>query len=95
MKTIEIFFTINKLYKLKKAFERNEFFFKGNCSIAKVNDWGQGFSYLNLINREDWRRFTDSVLARLGEIVYFKSKAVFLLIVINDLWNNYPSKPSL
>ena len=38
---------------------------------------------------------TDGVLARLDEIIFFKPKAVFLLIGINDLWNVSPNIPDI
>ena len=60
---------------------------------AEGEDWGRRFGYSKIKNRGIGGDVTYSVLARLDEIIYFKPRAVFLLIGINDLWNNTPTIP--
>ena len=69
--------------------------FLGNSITQGGKNWSKRLNYPNVRNRGIGGDVTDGVLARLNEINYFKPKAVFLLIGINDLWNNQsPNKPS-
>ena len=69
--------------------------FLGNSITQGGNDWSERLNYPNIKNRGIGGDVTDGVLSRIDEIGYFKPKAVFLLIGINDLWNNgSPNKPS-
>ena len=69
--------------------------FLGNSITHEGKDWSKRLNYPNIRNRGIGGDVTDGVLARINEITYFKPKAVFLLIGINDLWNNYnPDNPS-
>jgi lysophospholipase L1-like esterase len=69
--------------------------FLGNSITQGGNDWSKRLNYPNIKNRGIGGDVTDGVLSRIDEIGYFKPKAVFLLIGINDLWNNgSPNKPS-
>tara|TARA_S200000501_G_scaffold354750_1_gene375758 strand:- start:524 stop:1195 length:672 start_codon:yes stop_codon:yes gene_type:complete len=47
----------------------------------------------NIINRGISGDYTDGVLARLKEIIHYKPKAVFLLIGLNDLFEDNRNKP--
>ena len=47
----------------------------------------------NIVNRGISGDHTDGVLARLEEIIHYKPKAVFLLIGINDLFEDNRSRP--
>ena len=47
----------------------------------------------NIVNRGISGDHTDGVLARLEEIIHFKPKAVFLLIGVNDLFEDNRSRP--
>ncbi|MDC0210756.1 GDSL-type esterase/lipase family protein [Flavobacteriaceae bacterium] len=62
--------------------------FLGNSITAGGKDWSKRLNYPNIRNRGIGGDVTNGVLARTDEITYFKPKAVFLLIGINDLWNN-------
>ena len=71
----------------------NKIIFLGNSiteglirHIAKLNR-------NDLVNRGISGDFTDGVLARLEEITYYKPMAVFLLIGVNDLFEDNRSKP--
>ena len=73
----------------------NDIVFLGNSITESGKDWSKRLNYPNIRNRGIGGDVTDGVLARLDEIIYFKPKAVFLLIGINDLWNNNsPDNPS-
>ena len=73
----------------------NDVVFLGNSITQGGKDWSKRLNYPNIKNRGIGGDVSDGVLARIDEIVYFKPKAVFLLIGINDLWNNgSPDNPS-
>ena len=78
----------------KNPLKFNQIVFLGNSITAEGGNWGEKLNYPNIRNRGIAGDVTDGVLARIDEIIYFKSKAVFLLIGINDLWNFSPSIPS-
>lgn len=66
--------------------------FIGNSITEGGNDWGAKFGDSKVKNRGISGDVTDGVLKRLEEIAYFKPKAVFLLIGINDLFNLHHQK---
>ena len=68
--------------------------FLGNSITQGGGDWSERLDYPNISNRGIGGDVTDGVLARLEEITFFKPRAVFLLIGINDLWNVNPETPS-
>lgn len=78
----------------KNPLKFNQIVFLGNSITAEGGNWGEKLNYTNIRNRGIAGDVTDGVLARIDEIIYFNSKAVFLLIGINDLWNFSPSIPS-
>ncbi|RKD90628.1 GDSL-type esterase/lipase family protein [Mangrovibacterium diazotrophicum] len=61
--------------------------FIGNSITEKGRDWSEKFGTVEVRNRGIAGDLTDGVLKRMDEIVYFKPKAVFILIGINDLFN--------
>lgn len=78
----------------KTPLKLNDIVFLGNSITAGGNDWSERLNYPNIKNRGIGGDTTDGVLARIDEIIYFKPIAVFLLIGINDIWNNgSPSIP--
>ena len=73
----------------------NDIVFLGNSITAGRKNWSQRLNHPNIKNRGIGGDVTDGVFGRLEEIIHFKPKAVFLLIGINDLWNNgSPNTPS-
>ena len=78
----------------KNPLKFNQIVFLGNSITAEGGNWGEKLNYTNIRNRGIAGDVTDGVLARIDEIIYFNSKAVFLLIGINDLWNFSPGIPS-
>jgi len=78
----------------KSPLEFGDIVFLGNSITQGGKDWSKRLSYPNIKNRGIGGDVSDGVLARINEITYFKPRAVFLLIGINDLYNNSPSTPS-
>ena len=65
--------------------------FIGNSITEFGKDWSARFGVNGIQNRGIAGDVTEGVLARLGEIGYFKPKAVFILIGINDIFANKTS----
>lgn len=75
-----------KFFK-ENPLEYNDVVFLGNSITERGGDWSKRFGIPHLKNRGIKGDVTDGVLQRLDEIIYYKPKAVFLLIGINDLYN--------
>ena len=67
--------------------EMGEIVFIGNSITERGKNWAERFNIPHIRNRGIAGDIADGILARLDEIVYFKPKAVFILIGINDLSN--------
>lgn len=67
--------------------EFGEIVFIGNSITEGGLDWSGKFGKAHIRNRGIAGDITDGVLQRLNEITYFKPKAVFILIGINDLFS--------
>ena len=76
-----------KIKEFKKApLEFNDIVFLGNSITEFGGDSGKRFNLPNIRNRGISGDVTEGVIKRLGEIIYYKPKAVFLMIGINDLF---------
>lgn len=64
-----------------------EIVFIGNSITEQGRDWSEKFGIDHVRNRGIAGDVTDGVLHRLEEITYYKPKAVFILIGVNDLFN--------
>lgn len=73
----------------KEPLEMGDIVFIGNSITEKIKNWDEKFNIPHLRNRGIAGDLTDGVLKRLNEIVYFKPKAVFIMIGINDLFNKH------
>lgn len=71
----------------KEPLEFGEIVFIGNSITEGGKDWSAKFGINDIRNRGIAGDGTDGVLQRLDEIIYYKPKAVFILIGINDLFN--------
>lgn len=71
----------------KEPLEFGEIVFIGNSITEGGKDWSARFGINHIRNRGIAGDGTDGVLKRLDEIIYFKPKAVFILIGINDLFS--------
>ncbi len=63
-----------------------EIVFLGNSITEQGGDWAKRLGNNKVRNRGISGDTTDGVLERLGEIIFFKPKQVFILIGINDLF---------
>ena len=71
----------------KEPLEFGEIVFIGNSITEGGLDWSGKFGIKHIRNRGIAGDVTDGVIQRLNEITYFKPKAVFILIGINDLFS--------
>ncbi|MGM8363086.1 GDSL-type esterase/lipase family protein [Flavobacterium sp. ARAG 55.4] len=71
----------------KEPLEMGDIVFIGNSITEGGLDWSAKFGIKHIRNRGIAGDVTDGVLQRLNEITYFKPKAVFILIGINDLFS--------
>jgi len=77
-----------------KEFKKNpltmgDIVFLGNSITEQGGDWGKRLGWSNSVkNRGISGDVSEGVLKRLDEITYVKPKAIFLLIGINDIFNN-------
>ena len=74
---------------------KGDIIFLGNSITAEGKDWSSRLDNSIIRNRGIGGDTSDGVLARLGEIIASNPTAVFLLIGINDLYNNTIEKPSV
>ncbi len=74
---------------MNEPLDFNGIVFIGNSITEKGRDWSEKFSIPKVYNRGIAGDVSDGVLKRMDEIVYFKPKAVFILIGINDLFNKH------
>ncbi len=66
----------------------NQIVFLGNSITEGGKDWNEKFGVVGISNRGISGDSTDGVIARLNEIIHFSPKAIFLLIGINDIYND-------
>ena len=65
----------------------NKIVFLGNSIIEAGENWNEKFGVDNIVNRGISGDFTEGILVRLDEIIYYKPLAVFILIGINDIFD--------
>ena len=90
----------NNYLKLIKKFnltplKKGEIIFLGNSITAEGEDWKKRLDNSKVRNRGIGGDTSDGVIARSPEIIYSEPLAVFLLIGINDLYNNTIETPSV
>jgi len=66
--------------------------FLGNSITEKGGNWNKRFGVNNIVNRGVSGDITEGILSRLDEIIYYKPTTIFLLIGINDIFDNYPNR---
>lgn len=69
--------------------------FLGNSITKGGGDWNEKLNTKNIVNRGISGDYTHGVLMRLDEIIYYKPIAVFIMIGVNEFWNDNSSKPYL
>jgi lysophospholipase L1-like esterase len=70
----------------KSPIKHGDIVFLGNSITEMGANWGARFNSSIIKNRGISGDVTEGVLARLGEIYYFKPTSVFILIGINDIF---------
>tara|TARA_B100001971_G_scaffold205954_1_gene224102 strand:- start:281 stop:1003 length:723 start_codon:yes stop_codon:yes gene_type:complete len=70
----------------------NKIVFLGNSITEKGGNWNKRFGVNNIVNRGVSGDITEGILSRLDEIIYYKPTTIFLLIGINDIFDNYPNR---
>ena len=73
----------------------NKIVFLGNSITQGGGDWSKKFNTKNIVNRGISGDYTNGVLMRLGEIIHYKPIAVFIMIGVNEFWNDNSTKPHL
>lgn len=82
-------FYFNRIkYFEKNPIGNNKIVFLGNSITEGGGDWSQRFNTTNIVNRGISGDITNGILSRLDEIIFFKPLAIFLLIGVNDFFNN-------
>ena len=82
-------FYFNRIEKFKNnPIGNNKIVFLGNSITEGGGDWNQRFSTENIVNRGISGDYTEGLLYRLNEIIFYKPIAVFLLIGINDFFKD-------
>ena len=89
--------TKNHFKKRIKKFKKNpinpgDVVFIGNSITEGGQDWGDKLKIANVKNRGISGDVTDGVLVRLGELIKYKPKSIFIMIGVNDLFNLYYRK---
>ena len=84
---------IKKITQFKnKPIGFNKIVFLGNSITEKGGNWNKRFGVNNIVNRGVSGDITEGILSRLDEIIYYKPTTIFLLIGINDIFDNYPNR---
>lgn len=79
----------------KKPIGFNKIVFLGNSITEGGDNWNKRFGVNNIVNRGISGDITEGILSRLDEIIYYKPTAIFLLIGINDIFNNHLDKKNI
>ena len=66
----------------------NKIVFLGNSIIYGMRNYESVFDVKNIVNRGISGDYTEGILSRLNEIIYYKPIAVFLLIGLNDFFDD-------
>ena len=73
----------------------NKIVFLGNSIIEAGGNWNEKFGVDNFENRGISGDFTEGILVRLDEIIYYKPLAVFILIGINDIFDQHEDREKI
>tara|TARA_B100001093_G_scaffold258194_1_gene246900 strand:- start:2737 stop:3498 length:762 start_codon:yes stop_codon:yes gene_type:complete len=76
----------------KTPLSEEDIVFIGDSITEGGGDWGKRFNIKNIKNRGISGDVSDGVLLRIGEVLYFQPKAIFLMIGFNDVNNIHYQK---
>jgi lysophospholipase L1-like esterase len=71
----------------------NKIVFLGNSITYGMRRWDRRLDAGNIVNRGISGDYSEGILKRLEEIIYYKPIAVFLLVGINDFFDDNISRP--
>ena len=88
----------NFYYKRIKEFKENpignnKIVFIGNSITYSLRHWDEKFISKKIVNRGISGDYTEGILKRLDEIIFYKPLAVFLMIGLNDYFDDNTSRP--
>lgn len=72
---------------------KNKIVFLGNSITYGLRRWNEKFDVENIVNRGISGDYSDGILLRLEEIVFYRPIAVYILIGINDFFDDNRSRP--
>ena len=72
---------------------KNKIVFLGNSITYSMRHWDKKFNVKNIVNRGISGDYSDGILERLDEIIYYKPLAVFLLTGLNDFFDDNTTRP--
>ena len=72
---------------------KNKIVFLGNSITYSMRHWDKKFNVRNIVNRGISGDYSDGILERLDEIIYYKPLAVFLLTGLNDFFDDNTTRP--
>jgi len=72
---------------------KNKIVFIGNSITYSMRHWDKKLNVKNIVNRGISGDYSDGILERLDEIIYYKPLAVFLLIGLNDFFDDNTTRP--
>ena len=73
----------------------NKIVLLGNSITQSGGDWNKRLYANNIINRGISGDYTEGIINRLDEIIYYKPTAVFLLIGVNDIFKDNSNNPEI
>ena len=71
----------------------NKIILIGNSITYGIRNWDEKFDSKNIVNRGISGDYTEGILKRLDEIIFYKPLAVFLMIGLNDYFDDNTSRP--
>ena len=79
----------------KNPIGENKIVFLGNSIIQGGGDWNKKYNLKGIVNRGISGDFTNGILNRLDEIIFYHPISVFLMIGINEFFADNSNNPSI
>ena len=89
-------FYFDRIAEFKNApIGKNKIVFLGNSIMQGGGDWNHRYKSHNIVNRGISGDYTEGILKRLDEIIFYKPNSVFLMIGINEFFADNSEKPEV
>ena len=89
-------FYFDRIEEFKEApIGNDKIVFLGNSIMQGGGNWNKKFSSKNIVNRGISGDYTQGLLKRLDEIIFYKPIAVFIMIGINEFFADNSDKPEI